>query len=257
MSSFDAKNEKRKIVNFLKDSFKRSKINNAVIGLSGGIDSMVSFYLLREALPLENIFVSHLYYDKPDFIAVEKDFKKYKFPKKNIYFLQIKQPIDHMIRIMQIDPQKEKLRNGNIASRMRMIALFDLAKKHRALVCGTENKSENLLGYFTRFGDAASDIEPITHLYKTQIFQLAKHLGVPDEIIKRPPSAGLWENQTDEKEMGFTYKEADQVLYLNMEEKLSVKKIEMRGFKNAKKILVYREKNIFKHKVPYSLTKPC
>src|SRR5258708_26883046 len=115
---------------------------------------------------------------------------------------------------------------------MRMIILYDLAKKYKALVCGTENKSENLLGYFTRFGDQASDIEPIEHLYKTQVYQLAKYLNLPDAIITQQPSAGLWQGQTDEGQFGFTYEEADQVLFLHFEKKLVVEIIEKLGFTN-------------------------
>src|SRR6185437_16551779 len=140
--------------------------------------------------------------------------------------------------LQNIEPTDEnKIRIGNIAARMRMIILFDLAKKHKALVCGTENKSENLLGYFTRFGDQASDIEPIEHLYKTQIIQLAKHLGLPEDVITQAPSAGLWKGQTDEGQFGFTYEEADIVLYLFLEKNVSIGEIEKRGYLHAKKII--------------------
>ncbi len=249
------RNEKNKIISFLKATLSEQKINKVVIGLSGGIDSMTSFYLLTETLPLKNIFVAHLYYDSPNFIPVKKTLDKIRFPEQNIYLRSIKKPVDDLVSLIE-NNKTDKIRRGNVMARARMIILFDLAKKHEALVCGTENKSENLLGYFTRFGDQASDIEPISHLYKTQVFELAKYLGVPEEIISRAPSAGLWENQTDEKEMGFTYEEADQVLYLSTEKKIGLKEIEKKGFKNAKKIIEFREKNIFKHNVPYSLVKP-
>ncbi len=90
--------------------------------------------------------------------------------------------------------------------------VFDLAKKLDGLVCGTENKSENLLGYYTRFGDSASDLEPISHLYKTQVYQLAKFLDLPEPILTKAPSAGLWSGQTDEDQLGFSYAQADEVL---------------------------------------------
>lgn len=242
--------EEGKIVFFLKKTLLEQKINSVVIGLSGGIDSMTSFYLLKKTIPLKNIFVTHLYYKSPNFISVEKILNEIRFPEQNIYLRSIKKPVDDLANLSESD-NTDKIRKGNIMARVRMITLFDLAKKHQALVCGTENKSENLLGYFTRFGDQASDIEPISHLYKTQVYELAKYLGVPEEIITRAPSAGLWENQTDEKEMGFTYEEADQVLYLTIEKKLDIKEIENSGFNNAQKILKYRECNMFKHNVPY------
>lgn len=247
--------EKKKIITFINKILSEQKIDKVVIGLSGGIDSMTSFYLLKEALPLKNIIVTHLYYKSPNFNSVKKILDGIGFPKQNIYLRTIKNPVDEIVSLTTSNNvQIDRIRKGNIIARVRMITLFDLAKKHKALVCGTENKSEKLLGYFTRFGDQASDIEPISHLYKTQVYALARHLGIPDEIVNRAPSAGLWENQTDEKEIGFTYKEADQVLYLSIDKNLTLEEIQIRGFKNAKKILEYRKKNIFKHKVPYVMS---
>jgi len=138
-------------------------------------------------------------------------------------------------------------------ARLRMIFLFDTAKKNQALVCGTENKSERLLGYYTRFGDSASDLEPISHLYKTQVLQLAKYLKIPKKIITTKPSAGLWENQTDEGEFGFTYAEADQVLYLTHDRGQDIN-IVKKNFPNAEKIFKRFLDNQFKLKTPYKLT---
>ena len=128
-----------------------------------------------------------------------------------------------------------------------------LAKQLNCLVLGTENKTEYLLGYFTRFGDEASDIEPIQHLYKTQVYELAKYLKVPEEIIKATPSAGLWSGQTDEGEFGFSYQEADPVLYLYFEKKQTVEEIKKLGCKKAQKIIDFALQNSFKHEVPYTL----
>jgi len=147
----------------------------------------------------------------------------------------------------------DNVRLGNIMARVRMIILYDLAKKHNALVCGTENKSENLLGYFTRFGDQASDFEPIQHLYKTQVYQLAKFLGVPKNIVEKTPTAGLWHGQTDEEEFGFTYKEADQVLSYFYDKKLKLEEIKKMGFTNADKIINFSLRNSYKHSAPYTL----
>ena len=249
----DVAKEKERIVSFLKETFAQQKIEKAVIGLSGGIDSTVSFALLKEALPPQNIIVAHLYYFKPIFSDIEKYVRHAKVPAENIHLLSIRSAVDEIAKLQQINSKNEehKVRIGNISARIRMIVLFDFAKTHNALVCGTENKSENLLSYFTRFGDQASDIEPIEHLYKTQVYQLAKHLGVPDELINQSPTAGLWHGQTDEGEFGFTYQEADQVLYLHLEKNLSVEEIEQQGLPNASKILAWRQKNLFKHQVPY------
>lgn len=252
MLDINPKKEKQKIIAFLKNVFKEQKMKSAVIGLSGGIDSTVSFYLLSEVLPPENIHIAHLFHFESKIIPSEKFIKDKKIPKENIHFISIRNMVEEIIKEMEID-QSDRVRIGNIAARVRMIILFDLAKKTRSLVCGTENKSENLLGYFTRFGDQASDIEPIEHLYKTQVFLLARHLGIPESIITQKPTAGLWLEQTDEGEFGFTYKEADQVLYLHFEKHLSVEKIERIGFENAVKIINRVKSNEFKHKTPYHI----
>lgn len=234
----DPKKETKKIVGFLRKTFKKQGIKNAVIGVSGGIDSMVSYFLLKKAFQEKNIYPVHLPYDTIS-----------PFIPKNVPVIPIKKPVEVLKKLLKAS---EKIRLGNIMARVRMIILFDLAKKHKALVCGTENKTEYLLGYFTRFGDAASDIEPIAHLYKSQVRQLAEYFGVPKKIINQHPTAGLWKGQTDEKEFGFTYEEADQVLYLYFEKHLSAKEI-IKRFKNAEKIISFVKKNSFKLNTPYYL----
>ena len=145
-------------------------------------------------------------------------------------------------------------RKGNVMARVRMIVLFDLSKKFNYLVMGTENKTEHLLGYYTRFGDEASDIEPLRELYKTQVFDLAKYLRVPQETINKAPTAGLWEGQTDEGEFGFSYKEADEILYLYANKKLTKKEIIAKGYgkKVIERLWWWVSKGEFKDRVPYS-----
>lgn len=252
----DPEQEKEKIISFLKQTFKEQGMEHVVIGLSGGIDSTVSFFLLKEAFVSKNIHVAHLYYFQPAFAEMEKVIRQVGIPPENIHLLSIRSAVDEIKKLEQIgDDEKGKIRIGNISARVRMIILFDLAKKVNGLVCGTENKTEHLLSYFTRYGDQASDFEPIEHLYKTQVYQLAKYLGVPENFINQEPTAGLWQGQTDEGQFGFTYEEADQVLYLHLEKNLSVPEIERSGLPNAQKVLDWREKNLFKHKTPYLLPK--
>ncbi|MBU1085316.1 NAD(+) synthase, partial [Patescibacteria group bacterium] len=156
---------------------------------------------------------------------------------------------------VKLNAKKHQLRFGNILARTRMTCLFDQAKKLNTLVIGTENKSENLLGYYTRFGDQASDLNPISHLYKTEVINLADLIDIPKSIINQAPSAGLWANQTDEQELGFSYFKADPILKLLIDNKLSPQAVIKKGYD---KILVEKihQRLIavdFKSKVPYHL----
>ncbi len=235
--------------------------------------------------PVENDEVDKFYLPQnQDMSPARKVIQNLKIPKENVFEIDITKAVKTLLTLslrgMPIPKQSQsdchappdetsgfarndkKVQNlnpllkGNIIARTRMIISFDLAKRLPALVCGTENRSEHLLGYFTRFGDEASDIEPIRHLYKTQVYQLAKYLKVPQEIIKATPTAGLWPGQTDEGELGFTYKEADPVLYLLFEKKKKPEEIVASSQQPAakvKRILKRVKENLFKKKIPYSL----
>ena len=245
--------ETKRITGFLKKTFEKTGVKNAVLGLSGGIDSMTSLYLLKDSIDPKNIIITHLYYEKNYSSELQPILKQINIPEKNIQLISIKKQVDTIADMMNVeaDEKLKQIRVGNIAARVRMIILYDLSKKYNALVCGTENKSENLLGYFTRFGDAASDLEPIQHLYKTQVYQLAAYLKVSDQILKRTPSADLWKGQTDEGEFGFSYEEADQVLFNHFDNGISIKILEKSGYKNAQAIIQRSYDNHFKHITPY------
>lgn len=277
------KQETEKITQFLKKTQSSTKKQKVVIGISGGIDSAVSLTLLSKAYKKENIFPVYLPYALPLIKSFDENLKKtttlvkkLKIAQENFLIIEIKKPVDKLIDIAKTVGKKgldkfifelkecftcpsadytNKIRVGNILARTRMIVLFDIAKKIDGLLCGTENKTEMLLGYFTRYGDQASDIEPIAHLYKTQVYQLADFLKIQKEIINSPPSANLWEDQTDEGEFGFTYKEADQVLFEVFDQKKPISKINKKKFSNLEKILKFHKNNQFKHQVPYSLLK--
>jgi NAD+ synthase len=139
-----------------------------------------------------------------------------------------------------------------------MIALFDFAKANRCLVLGTENKSEQYLGYFTRFGDEASDIEPIRNLYKTEVFQLAKFLSMPEPILLKAPTAGLWAGQTDEGQFGFSYKEADEILYQLYDLKKTEEEIEKSSISHEtiEKVKTWVSSVSFKHHLPHMPPEP-
>jgi NAD+ synthase len=257
MLAIDCREIIEEIVEFIKISVAKTGLKKLIIGLSGGVDSSVVTFLTTKALGKNNVLIALMPYGNlcPQDLADAKIvIKTLGISSLNIFKIDIKKTVN---QIVSAKSKMDKIRKGNIITRVRMIYLFDLAKKNRALVCGTENRTEYLLGYYTRFGDEASDIEPIRHLYKTQVWQLAKYLGVPEKIIKKKPTAGLWAKQTDEEELGFSYKEADMILHLYFDKKLSKKGIVNYGIKGetVEKVLSWMKKNEFKHSVPYSLDK--
>ncbi len=124
----------------------------------------------------------------------------------------------------------DKVRAGNVMARQRMIVLYDISQRDKALVFGTSNKTELLLGYGTLFGDMASALNPLGDLYKTQVWELARHLGLPDRVVTKKPSADLWAGQTDEGEMGFTYADVDRLLFLMIDERRTEEELLKAGF---------------------------
>ncbi len=216
----NSEKETKKIINFIKKTVYSAGFSKVIVSLSGGVDSSLVTFLAVKALGENNVFIASLPYqglNKDN--DIELIFKKLKIPKKNVFEIDIKPIVDNIKHLTFNKNEDDRIRLGNIMARVRMIILYDLAKANQALVCGTENKSEYLLGYYTLYGDSASDLEPIRHLYKTQVYQLAKFLGVPQKIINKPPSAGLWKGQTDEKELDFSYFQADLILYFLFEKK--------------------------------------
>lgn len=251
--SIDPQKTRDELVDFIKNTLTKTGFPHLVIGLSGGVDSATSLALGMKAVGENNIYVGVFPYGElnPEGVNDAKSLiKKFNIPENNVSIIDIKPLADPIIHI---DSSMNDLRAGNIMVRMRMILLYDLSKKYNALVLGTENKTENLLGYFTRFGDEASDLEPIITLYKTQVKQLASYLKVPEVIIKKAPTAGMWLGQTDEKEFGFTYEEADQILHLYFDQKLTKNDIIKVGFGEEKvmKVIKRAEDNAFKHNLPY------
>ena len=158
---------------------------------------------------------------KPVEQQIEKD------PKEEIYNLY--NSYEALKNIILEKHPLNKMSKANIKVRLRMVTLYAVAQTRNALVLGTDNKDEIHVGYFTKYGDGAWDIEPIGDLYKTDVYKLAKYLNVPEEIINKPPRAGLWNNQTDEDEIGMTYELLDKILYRNLEKDIEIlKKIEVK-----------------------------
>ncbi len=243
------------LTKFIKDAFAKAGFTKAVIALSGGVDSATSCALTVKALGKENVYPILLPYGQLNHSGVVDArlvIDVLQIPKANVTEIDIQPSVDAILRA---EREVSDIRRGNIMARTRMIFLFDQAKKRNALVVGTENKSEHLLGYFTRFGDEASDIEPLRNIYKTQVYELARSLGIPEPILTKKPTAGLWEGQTDEEEFGFTYKEADQILALLYDEKKSVEEIVAQGFQKetVEKVQARVVANSFKHRLPIVL----
>ncbi len=197
------------LVGFLRDEFGRRGFTDAVIGLSGGIDSAVVAALAARALGPGHVHGILMPYrtSSPDSLAhAELVAQSLGIHTRTVH---ITGAVD---AYLEHEPDAGDARRGNVMARMRMIVLFDLSAKLRALPLGTGNKSERLLGYFTWHADDSPPVNPIGDLYKTQVWALARHLGVPAEVIEKPPSADLIEGQTDEGDFGVSYARADAIL---------------------------------------------
>ena len=198
----------------LRDVFAAAGRTRAVIGLSGGIDSAVSLGLAARALGPENVIAARLpsrHTEQVHLDDAELTARAVSLPSENMLTISI-EPVLEGIAGARPTVHVSPLRFGNASARSRMILIYDIAQEADGLVVGTENRSEYYLGYFTRFGDAASDVEPIADLYKTEVRHAAAILGLPEGVITKHPTAGLWGGQTDEQELGFTYRDADLTL---------------------------------------------
>jgi NAD+ synthase len=199
---------------FIRDEVARARVSGAVLGLSGGVDSAVVATLCVKALSPRHVTALIMPYktSSPNSISDAEDLSsKLGIETRKV---EITPMIDAYFAASAERRNADIIRRGNKMARERMAILYDHSRVLNALVVGTGNKTEYLLGYFTLFGDGAYAINPIGDLYKTETWQLAKYLGVPQKIIQKEPSADLWKGQTDEGELGLTYKEADKILYL-------------------------------------------
>lgn len=209
------------IKSFIRLRVNEAKAKGAVVGLSGGLDSAVTTKLCVEALGKEKVFCLLL----PTENTLKEDTNDaLEFAKKIGVKYRIIGVSGIVKKIASTIHGKRKKEIGNIHARTRMIVLYYFANKNNYLAVGSGNKTELLMGYFTKHGDGACDIMPIGDLYKTQVRELAKHLKIPERIINKTPRAGLWKGQTDESELGIKYEILDKILY-DMEKGLKDDKI--------------------------------
>jgi len=240
-------NIKEQLIYFLQDEVKKAGLDKVTVGLSGGLDSAVVTVLCKEAFKdnLNCVLMPSQFSSKQSSIDAIELCKKFDIKYETI-------SIAPMVEAFIPNMQDDKLRIGNFSARMRMSTLYDVSAREKSLVVGTSNKSEILLGYGTMYGDTACAINPIGQMYKSDEFEFAKFLGVTDSIINKAPSADLWEGQSDEDELGYSYKQMDDVLKLLVDEKKSKEELISLGFEEKLiNMLEYRMKsNAFKGKLP-------
>jgi len=233
---------------FLDNEVRKTSIQKVVVGLSGGLDSAVVAVLAHKVfgddllcVKMPSQYSSQSSLDDADELCRDFDLKT-----------EVAS-IEPMLKAYEVmNPSLDNLRKGNFSSRMRMSTLFDISARENALVLGTSNKSELMLGYGTLYGDLASALNPIGDLYKSEVFELAEYLNVSKSIIKKPPSADLWDGQSDEDDLGYTYAELDEAMKLYVEERLSVEEIVARGIDKKMLDMIVKRifRNHFKRKMP-------
>ena len=218
---------RKMLTSFIRDQITKAGMKRAVLGLSGGIDSALSAYLSVDALGAENVLAVRMPYKTSNPASLNDAglvIESLGIPYLDIPITEMADPLINRF------PDMTNLRKGNIMARLRMVTLYDQSVAFGGLVMGTSNKTEFLLGYSTIYGDSGVALHPLADLYKAQVRQLSSAMGVPQPILDKAPSADLWEGQTDEGELGYTYNNVDQVLFLLVDERYTVDEVAEEGF---------------------------
>ncbi len=221
---------RKMLTGFIRDQITKAGMKRAVLGLSGGIDSALSAYLSAEALGAENVLAVRMPYKTSNPASLNDAglvIEALGIPHLDIPITDMADPLINRF------PDMSNLRKGNIMARLRMVTLYDQSVAFGGLVMGTSNKTEFLLGYSTIYGDSGVALHPLADLYKAQVRQLSRAMGVPQPVIDKAPSADLWEGQTDEGELGYTYNDVDQVLFLLVDERYTVDEVVDEGFERG------------------------
>lgn len=220
------------ISKFIRDNVVNSGSRGVVIGLSGGLDSATTAYLCAKSLKKEQILgiimptVTTSYEDIEDAITVAEELGiEYESIHVDDLIDPFKELCIHSVSNKLKNTSKRELANANLKARIRMMILYYHANDLGRMVVGTGNRTELLVGYFTKYGDGGVDILPIGNLYKTEVRKIAEYLGVPENIIKKAPTAGLWAGQTDEEELGIKYETLDKLLFMMVDKKMENKEI--------------------------------
>lgn len=221
---------RKMLTGFIKDQIAKAGMKRAVLGLSGGIDSALSAYLSVEALGAENVLAVRMPYKTSNPASLNDAglvIEALEIPHLDLPITEMADPLINRF------PDMSNVRKGNIMARLRMVTLYDQSVAFGGLVMGTSNKTEFLLGYSTIYGDSGVALHPLADLYKAQVRQLSRAMGVPQPILDKAPSADLWEGQTDEGELGYTYNDVDQVLFLLVDERYTVDEVVDEGFERT------------------------
>jgi len=239
----------QKLVRFIRKQIAHTGFKRVLVGLSGGLDSSLALYLCCRAAGEENVFALILPYKTTPAESINSAKLIARRFRVKTRFINITPQVDAYFKNF---PGADKVRRGNKMARERMSILYDQSKELAALVAGTSNKTELLLGYGTIYGDIACAFNPLGGLYKTQVRQLAGDVGLPNRIIQKTPSAGLWPGQSDEKELGLTYARVDRLLHYLVDKKFSDKRLLGLGFKKSfiDKVKKRIAGNAFKRQLP-------
>ena len=236
------------LTGFIRDAIDTTGTAGIVLGMSGGVDSALAAALAVRGLGPERVQALVLPYRSSSADSLADAQAVAATLGIETRTIDISPMVD---AYFESETDADPVRRGNMMARQRMAVLFDQAKKRRALVLGTSNKTEILLGYSTIFGDNASSINPLGDLYKQQIWQLSRHLGLPERVVAKQPSADLWPGQTDEGDLGFDYATADEVLFLLFDEGCTPEEVVERGYPEevVRRITELERENRFKRRL--------